>query len=426
MPGEQVEADRGIFLGWKVVATAFIVAVFSWGFAFYGPGVFLHWLHETRGWPISLISAAITAQFALSAGVVAYLSDIHHRLGVTATTRAGVVLLALGTMGWALAAEPWQLFAASLVTGAGWAVTSGAAINAMVTPWFDRRRSAALSHALNGASVGGLVMTPLWTVLVGDLGFPLAAALLGAAMLALVWPLAGLYLRSSPGDLGQVPDGLPPGVALAQPVPSASLRSPLKRAELLRMPRFATMSTTFALALFAQVGLLAHLVSLLASRFGGAEAAAAVSLTTACAIAGRLALAVMPGDLDRRMATAVNLLLQVCGVALLAMDEGAVVSLLGCALFGIAVGNVVSLPPLIVQAELDRADVLRAVALVTAANQALFAFAPGVFGALHDLTGSYALPLILAAALDLAGAVLILAGRPVSERYPATPPGTGS
>jgi len=414
---------RGIFLGWKVVGTAFVVAVFAWGFGFYGPSVFLHALHETRGWSIALISAAITLQYVLSAGIVAYRSDIHHHVGVAATTRAGVVLLAAGTMGWSLAAAPWQLFAASLVTGAGWAMTSGAAINAMVAPWFERRRSTALSHALNGASVGGVVMAPLWTTLIGAFGFPIAAALLSAVMLAVIWPLAGLYLRPTPAERGLNPDG----AAGSGHVFPEALRAPLSRAALFRLPRFATMSTTFSLALFAQVGLIAHLVSLLVPRLGESGAAAAVSLMTVCAITGRLVLASALGEFDRRIATAINLLLQVCGVTLLATSGGSLWSLAGCALFGLAVGNVISLPPLIAQAELDRADVLRAVALVTAVNQAVFAFAPGVFGVLRDLTGGYALPLALAAALQLAGAVLILAGRPaVSSRRPATPPGTGS
>jgi MFS family permease len=423
---EQVAAGRGIFLGWKVVATAFVVAVFAWGFGFYGPGVFLHSLHETRGWSISVISAAITTQFVLSAGIIAYLSDIHHRFGVATTTRAGVVLLALGTAGWAFAAVPWQLFVASLVTGAGWAMTSGAAINAMVTPWFERRRSAALSHALNGASVGGVVMTPLWLALISCFGFPSAVALLGTLMLVLIWPLAGLYLRPSPADLGLLPDGMPVRRIAPSHAPSRTPRSPLSRTALLRLPRFATMSGTFALALFAQVGLLAHLVSLLVPTLGESGAAAGVSLTTACAIVGRLVFAAVPGDFDRRIATAINLLLQVCGVVVLAAGGGPVLSLVGCALFGFAVGNVISLPPLIAQAELDRADLLRAVALVIAVNQALFAFAPGVFGAMRDITGSYAAPLMLAATLDFAGAILILAGRPVSARRLATPPGIGS
>ena len=419
---EQVEAGRGIFLGWKVVATAFTVALFSWGFAFYGSGVFLHALHEDRGWPISVISAAITTQYVLSAGIVAYLSDIHQRIGVARTTRIGALLLALGTLGWALAREPWQLFPLSLVIGAGWAVTSGAAINAMVSPWFERRRSAALSHALNGASVGGVIMTPLWTALIGSLGFPAAALLLGGAMLAIVWPLAGAYLRQVPHDLGLLADGTR---ASALPARTEPTRPPLSRAALFRLPRFLTVSGAFALALFAQVGLLAHLVSMMAPRLGDAGAAAAVSVTTVAAITGRLLMTVVPSEFDRRIASALNLLLQVCGVALLTLGQP-LPSFVGCALFGLAVGNVVSLPPLIAQAEFDRADVLRVVALVTALNQALFAFAPGLFGALRDLTSSYALPLALAAALQIAAAVLIMLGRPVRAACPATPPGIGS
>ena len=40
-----------------------------------------------------------------------------------------------------------------------------------------------------------------------------------------------------------------------------------------------------------------------------------------------------------------------------------------------------------------------------------FAFAPGVFGLLHDLSGSYAQPLALAVAVQLAGAAVVLYGR---------------
>src|SRR5713226_3306237 len=102
-----------VFFGWRVVAVAFVFAVFAWGVAFYGPSVFLHALHQARGWPVSLISAAITAHFLVGAVLVAYLDDAHRRLGVVATTRAGVMALAAGTVSWSLAEAPWQLFAAA-------------------------------------------------------------------------------------------------------------------------------------------------------------------------------------------------------------------------------------------------------------------------------------------------------------------------
>ena len=42
---------RSSFFGWRVVAAAFVVAVFGCGVGFFGPSVFLNVLHERRGWP---------------------------------------------------------------------------------------------------------------------------------------------------------------------------------------------------------------------------------------------------------------------------------------------------------------------------------------------------------------------------------------
>ena len=46
------------------------------------------------------------------------------------------MLTASGLLGWAFAWELWQLFLATPVSGAGWAMTSAAALNAMISPWF--------------------------------------------------------------------------------------------------------------------------------------------------------------------------------------------------------------------------------------------------------------------------------------------------
>ena len=69
---------------------------------------------------------------------------------------------------------------------------SRAALNAFVSPWFVRRRPMALSMAYNGASVGGLVFSALWVVLIGGIGgqFPLEQRLIfgtGAASASIVW-----------------------------------------------------------------------------------------------------------------------------------------------------------------------------------------------------------------------------------------------
>jgi hypothetical protein len=144
-----------VFFGWKVVAAAFTTAVFSYGIGFYGPSVFLYALHERHGWTVAAISAAITTHFLFSAALVVFLADAHRRFGVAAVTRAATVFSGLGVLGWGMAQAPWHLFAAALLTGTGYAATSGAAIISMVSPWFIRRRAAAV------VLVGGRSAAPL-------------------------------------------------------------------------------------------------------------------------------------------------------------------------------------------------------------------------------------------------------------------------
>jgi hypothetical protein len=65
-----------------------------------------------------------------------------------------------------------------------------AAINAIVAPWFDRGRAAALAMAYNGGNIGGVVFSPLWAAAIGAIGFPAAAAAIGLAMVLTKWLLA--------------------------------------------------------------------------------------------------------------------------------------------------------------------------------------------------------------------------------------------
>ena len=54
------------------------------------------------------------------------------------------------------------MFVAALLSGAGWGGMSAAALNAIVSPWFVRRRPAALGLAYNGGSVGGVIFSATW------------------------------------------------------------------------------------------------------------------------------------------------------------------------------------------------------------------------------------------------------------------------
>ena len=89
-----------------------------------------------------------------------------------------------------------------------------------------------------------------------------------------------------------------------------------------------------------------------------------------------------------------------------------------CAVFGFSVGNLITLPALIVQREFDPRSFGVLVSLLTAIVQVSYAFGPGVIGVARDLSGSYTLPFYGCIALELAASLLImLRGR---ARHPSS------
>jgi cyanate permease len=145
---------------------------------------------------------------------------------------------------------------------------------------------------------------------------------------------------------------------------------------------------------------------------GAVDAAIAISLATGSAVVGRLLLGLFPGRADRRLIAAANFAMQACGVALLAFGSTPLALAPGCILFGLGIGSMLSLPPLIAQTEFTTGDVPRVVALVTAVNQAVFAFAPAVFGVLREASGAYTMRFLLAAVVQVIAGTVIVLGRP--------------
>jgi hypothetical protein len=404
-------ASTAPFFGRRVVAAAFVLATFGWGLGFYGPPVYLQAVREARDWSVVLVSSAVTSHFLVGAVVVANLPALYRRFGLPSVTRAGAVLLAVGVLGWAVAREPWQLLLATLLSGTGWVAMGAAAVNAIVAPWYAVRRPVALSMAYNGASIGGVVFSPLWVVAIASFGFPVAAAVIGSVMVATMWFLAGHVFAHTPQSLGQVQDGeiLAPGVGGACGEPS------LSGGLLWRDRRFLTLASAMALGLFAQIGLIAHLFSLLVPVFGGPATGILMGLATVAAIAGRTLVGwLMPQGSDRRLVACVSHLVQIAGSLALLFAAGADTVLLaaGVLLFGAGIGNTTSLPPLIAQVEFSNADVQRVVPLIVAIGQGTYAFAPATFGWLRTLSPAEEMLVFVAAALIQAAAIaLFLVGR---------------
>ncbi|WP_088159677.1 MFS transporter [Achromobacter xylosoxidans] len=413
------------FFGWTVLYATFALAVFGWGVGFYGPPVFLHAVAQRTGWGVALVSGAVTLHFLCGTLVVANLPRLYRRCGVPAVTLGGAVLLALGVGGWATAEQPWQLYAAALFSGMGWVTLGAAAVNALISPWFVQRRPAALGMAYNGASVGGIVFSPLWVYLISQAGFTQAALWVGLAMVVAITVLSRKVFAVTPQQLGQEPDGI--SAATQAPAAATPAASPAPLANLWRDRAFLTLAAGMALGLFAQIGLIAHLLSMLAPLLGAQTAGLAMGLATAAAIGGRTLVGwLMPAGADRRKVACLAYAIQIAGsLVLMLAAEHAWAIWLGVLLFGSGIGNATSLPPLIAQTEFARVDTQRVVPLIVAMSQGAYAFAPALFGMLRAWSEQAGQPLLwflaVTASLQAAAIACFALGRITPARRGGQP-----
>ena len=176
----------------------------------------------------------------------------------------------------------------------------------------------------------------------------------------------------------------------------------------MREPRYLTMVGAFSLAMLAQISFIAHQVAFLVPTLGLKAAGWAVSATSLSALVGRISVGLIIDSVDRRGATAAILCVQITSMIVLLSTSSIAGLYVGCILFGFGVGNLITLPGLIVQQEFPRRDFARAVSLNVAINQLVAALGPYLLGVLHDLSGSYRTSLMACLVLQAAAAILVL------------------
>src|SRR5215471_6185930 len=196
------------FYGWNIVGATFIMALFSFGLGFYGLSVYVATLQRLHGWSASAVSVPVTVYYVAGALLTVVMADLYARFGPRSVVATGGVAMAAGLLLLGRVATPWQLYPAFLVMSVGWGAMSGAAINIILAPWFERRRGLVVSLAFNGATLGGVIIAPALILVIAVVGFTRALATTALAQLA-VLALAARVMGRGPAEVGLGPDGDP-------------------------------------------------------------------------------------------------------------------------------------------------------------------------------------------------------------------------
>jgi MFS family permease len=402
-----------------MVAVCMVAALVGNALGLFGAGVYLHVLIETKRWPAGALSGAVTLFYVVSALLLIPVGTAISRFGPRLVIASGALAMSIGTGAIGRAHEIWQVYAAFLVMGLGWACLSTTAVATTLAPWFDKHQGRAVSIASLGASAGGMFGVPVLLFGIGRIGLAATTSTAALTAFTVLSPLAWFVLKHRPGDIGLLPDGVPGGVlggvgghiATATAVERRWTRTAAMRTLALR-----SVVLTFGIGMMVQIGFLTHQVTLLSPVLGWAGTSATVSATAVSALIGRLALVRYADRIPQRTTATFVLLLAAGALVLLALPVPPPVLIGASILFGVSVGNVTTLAPIIVRREFGAASFGVIFGVASALIQLAAALGPGLFGLLHDAFDGYRVPLLLAASADVAAGAIISSGGPQRDR----------
>ena len=399
-----------IFYGWYVVLAVALVLTTASGLGFYNLSVLLDAFVRERGFPVALASGATACYFIGSStgGVLA--GVLLERFDPRAVIIVSASLSALALASLSLLHDPWQVYLFHLLFGFCYGCGGMIPNITVVARWFEARRSLALSIASTGLSLGGIVITPFSAYLIEHRGLAGAAPWLGVGFVVGMVPLTALVVRPSPQAMGLEPDGgyLPAQGNVAKTEPRA-----IGFGQAWRSRFFLGVTVAYFFAMGAQVGAIAHLYRL-AKTAGDLEIAAlSLALLAGSSVAGRLAGGWILLKVSARAFTLATVGLQVAALTVLALASGRAALLAGVVMFGLAMGNVLMMQPLLLAEAFGTRNFARIYSVSQFATMPGVAGGPALVGAIFQLTGGYEIPYLAASAASLLGIfILLLAGPP--------------
>jgi MFS family permease len=153
--------------------------------------------------------ASSLAWFGLGAGGIA-MGAVAEKVGMRWTIIFGAVMICAG-LALSTAGGTWQLdVGQGLLTGFLGIGSMNAPFYVYVSRWFDRHRGSALALISSGAYMAGALWPPVFERAVSYLGWRQTMLLFGVLEIAVVIPLAALFLRPAP-DM-PLPAGLVAGL----------------------------------------------------------------------------------------------------------------------------------------------------------------------------------------------------------------------
>jgi predicted MFS family arabinose efflux permease len=211
--------QRRFHYAFVVAAVTFVVLMMAAGFRSV-PSVLIVPLGREFGWSHALIGGAVSVNLIVYGLGAPFAAAIVERFGVRKVTSFALCQVAVGAGLSTLMTEPWQLYLL-------WGVVVGSATGALAVPlaaiianrWFSTRRGLVSGLLTASNASGQLVFLPVLAWISTTYSWRWTAGVVVLSAMAIVIPLAIIFLRHSPAEIGVMPYGA------TEPAPPAPPRA---------------------------------------------------------------------------------------------------------------------------------------------------------------------------------------------------------
>jgi sugar phosphate permease len=216
------------FYGWRLLAALWAILFVNLAFPFYGASVINTYMAvdlRLDRQVLGLIFTVFTLISGLNSPVTAF---VINKIGVRHTMLIGECLILLSALAMASIVDNGPLAVVMFGVIAGLGVVPGGALSAqaLVANWFEKKRALALSLALSAPGIGGFIAAPLLDRVIAAAGGGWRSGWwLVAGLCCSSIALTALFIKDTPADLGQSPDGVDAGEP-ADPQSRAAAPSP--------------------------------------------------------------------------------------------------------------------------------------------------------------------------------------------------------
>lgn len=394
---------ENVYYGYWVLLGAILLHFLDSGLYFYGFSVFYTPIRTEFGWSAAVVAGAISfsrLEGGIEGPLIGYLIK---RFGPRKIITIGVVLTGIGYMAMIYVDSPLMLYlvyAGVLSIGHNMGFTHG--LSTLITNWFIKKRTRALSLYALGAGLGGAIVVPLVSKAMALYGWRTTAILCGLAFWVVGLPAAYLF-RNSPEEMGLLPDGVSSGNYInhdsgeTQTVveePEISTRDALKSVTFRRLVVAESLRT------FLLGSIVLHQIPHLVNIGLSAETAGGIlGMMIFASIPGRVLFGFLGDRIKKNKLLAATMITQGIGVLVLAFASNIVHVYAFVVIYGLTYGGCIPLMMAFRGDIFGRKNFAQMSGIMSPFRMIGNVVGPVLAGYLFDVTGSYRIAFIAFAAL---------------------------